>query len=217
MAALLSAALSTTSALISELRNRWRELTNEKNTTVVPDSDVDDYMDAGAEALNRRIGYHYTTDTITLTAGTQEYSLFSDCQEVVWVEWLNGRRLEKRDMEDWQRKGEDWRGEEQGAPLEWAQYANKIILKPTPSADAVASGSTITVRYVSKPASFTTSGFAQLSTAYHNVALYYAVAEWFAAYLNAATASAQYEMFTKKFDTEATAAGDAEKRKEIAR
>jgi hypothetical protein len=191
------------SSSLTSIRSRWRELTNERSSTVVPDATVDQWLQVGAESTNRRLGYHFTTDStsIVFQSGVQEYSLPSGTGEIVFVE-LNGKLLSKRDMDAWQRDGEDWRNEETGTPSEWCHYGNTIIFRPAPDANAVAVSPSPIVRYVSRPASVTTSGFAQLSPSNYEIPTLFAAAQWFVCYPDAATsfekAKALFDLFEKE-------------------
>jgi parallel beta helix pectate lyase-like protein len=158
-------------------RELWRELTNERDEDVVPDAVVDLYLQRGAEALNDIIRYHRTDGTITLVAGTQEYAAPSDFIECEYVTWQN-KDLEKGDIERWREKGIDWRNEPAGPPVEWAVYAQRLVLRPTPNAAAVGAAATIGLRYVSTPVDVSTFGFAQLPNHYHRLAVYYGAALW---------------------------------------
>lgn len=174
-----SAAASTSLGWAREL---WRELTNERDEEVAPDAVVDLYLQRGAEGLNDLIRYHQTTEAaFTLVAGTQEYDLPAAFIEAEWVSW-NNKDLEKGDIERWRQRLDEWRVEPQGPPQFWAIDGNKLVVRPTPNASAVATASTLTMRYVSTPADVSTSGFAQLPSHYHRLIVYYAAALWAEAY-----------------------------------
>ena len=182
----------------------WRELTNERNTTSVPDTTVDFYFHAGLETLNRRNKYHYADNTagITLVNGTQEYSLPTDFVEMVWVEHA-GRELKKSSVEHWRSKDRDaWRREDGSEPAEYALYANKIVFRPKPNAAAVATGANPTFRYINTPPDFNTSAFDLLLTQDHRIAVYYAVAEWSFTYPDSAAAFKRGEYYQGRFDQE---------------
>ena len=97
----------------------WRELANEPDAIQIPDSVPTVYIDAGCEALNRRIRYYWKTDStsIVLLNGVQEYSLPADLIELRWVEW-NGKPLTKGSIDEWRKRGDDWRNEPVGEPRE---------------------------------------------------------------------------------------------------
>jgi hypothetical protein len=97
--------------------------------------------------------------------------------EVVFVE-LGGKLLQKRDLEDWQRKGEDWRNEENGVPFEWAHYGNQIVFRPAPSGACVAAHPNPTIRYISRPVDFTLNGMAQLSEEHRDIPVLLAAGEY---------------------------------------
>ncbi len=138
------------------MRSLWRELANEPftpgdPTSAVPDARVDIYLTWAAQELNRRVHYHVSDATIVLIAGQQEYSLPTDFVEAQWIQYGNFRKLERSDIERWMSRGEDWRHEQPNEPTAWAVYANKIVLRPPPSASAVADNPNLTLRYVSTP------------------------------------------------------------------
>jgi hypothetical protein len=205
------------SGSIATLRSRWRELTNESSTTAVSDATIDTYIQAGMEALNRRIGYHFTTDSssVTFVDGTQEYSLPSDCVTIVWVE-LGGVLLAKRDMDDWQRRGEDWRNEETGTPTEWAFYSNKLIMRPAPSGACVAATPNPTIRYVSRPGSFTANGMLQLDVNSRDLPVYFGAAEYLAT-PSSAMDLGYAKVLYERFEAEAQLAAASYKERMVAR
>lgn len=191
---------------IAEARTQFRELTNERDTTVLADSVVDGYIQQGLEALNRRIRYHYTTTTnsITLVAGTQEYDLPSELVELKWVEW-NGSDILKSSIEEWRRKSIKWRQEEKGVLEEWSQYANKIVFRPTPTAAVVSAASGVTLRFVSRPAGFTASGMAQLNYQEWDLPIYRAVYLFSICYPDSAMAAGRAQELNNIFEKEAEA------------
>lgn len=200
------------------MRNLWREYNNERSTAVVPDATVDIYLDGGLQELNRRLHYHYTTDTtsIALVAGQQEYSLPGDFIEMAWMQFGAFRVLEKGDTEQWRRRGDDWRNEPQGEPRYWAIYGNKLILRPAPSAEAVAANATLTFRYVSAPPSVTTNGAEQLSSQAWRPAVYWGTYQWCNAYPDSAVAQQRGAAFLQMFVDAVTAMADEYSRRAIA-
>ncbi len=163
----------------ADCRTYVRELLTEKNTTVVSNTILDLFIDSGLHATNRRLAYHHTDDatTITLVAGTQEYSLPTDFIDMVWVEW-NATKLKKSSVKEWETNAVDWRNTTAAPPTEWAVYGNKLIFYPKPSAGAVASDSTPTFRYVSTATMDASAGPLQLATQDHRLPLYYAACEF---------------------------------------
>lgn len=187
---------------LSTMRSLWREYTNENNSTVVPDATVDIYLQSGLEELNRRIQYHWETQTITLVAGTQEYSDLTDVVLVEWVEW-NGRALTKADANQWRKSDPHesmWRSETAGEPREWAHEGQRLLLRPTPSAEALVTASTMTVRAITQPPSITTYGPEQLSLQDDRVPVYWGVYEWCAAHPDTELAVHRCQQFMKLFD-----------------
>lgn len=158
-------------------RLAFRALVNESDTTALPDSvsgstyqAVDYYIQCGLEELNRLIGYHVADDTSeTVAVGTQEYDLSTDCQAVLWVE-LSGIPLARTSEEELRNKQVRWRVLDAGKPNEYFVYGRKLVLVPSPNA----AYGTITIRHVSSPAAFSSSGFAKLADGDHNVPLLYA-------------------------------------------
>jgi hypothetical protein len=188
---------------LSGMRSLWRELTGEKYTSVVPDTVVDRYLQRGLNELNRRVRYHYTDSStaITLLAGTQEYALPTDCMELIHVYW-NGQELKKSDVEQWRRQYVQWRLET-GEPREWAMYGDKLVLYPTPTAEAVAAEDNPVLRYVATPGEIATYGPAQLRTGDTDLAVYHGVALWSASYPDSALAQQRLATYEKLFDQEA--------------
>jgi hypothetical protein len=163
-----------TNAVTTTVRSRWRELTNERDSEVVPDLEVDDWVQSGADALNRRIDYHYTTDSnsVVLIEGTGEYELPEDCCDILWITH-NGTFLQKRDMDDWQRHGEDWEHEENGTPREWCHFSNRLILRPPPDAASIAAAASPIFLFVSRPAAVGLNGLPQLAPQHHELPIVY--------------------------------------------
>ena len=201
---------------LSSMRSLWRELTGEHDTDVVPDAIVDVYVQRGLEALNRRTEYHVEDLSITLTATTQEYALDGSVLRIIWVEH-NGVELTKRDVEDWRRSGEPWRLEPQGTPSEWAHYAQKIVLRPTPNAAAVADDSTLLVRAVTNPRALATYGFEQLADQEMPLAVYEGAALWSACYPDSALATVRRDFLHQSFETEAQSVAADAGAKEVSR
>ena len=194
-------------AVVADARSLWREYTGEKDITVVPDSIVDIYIQAGIDELNRRIEYHLTDDSssIVLVSGTQEYALPTDAVKIVWVQW-NGKDLQKRSIDDWRNRELDWRNEV-GQPQEWAMYANKLVLRPIPIAAAVAAAASPVIRYISRPGAVATVGFAQLNTQDHRVPVYWGVYQWSVAYPDSALAQQRATQFLGAFTSAAQEIG----------
>lgn len=165
----------------AEARTLWRELTNETDTTAVPNGSVDLYLQAGQEALNLECHYFRkeTTSGITLVAGTQEYDLPADCLEVRQVR--HGERILKRiGLEELRQRSQDPARIPSGHPEEYYRYGAKIGFVPVPDGAAVAADGTPDVRYVANPTEFSTTAFDQLPAPFHRAVVYYACAEWFA-------------------------------------
>ena len=177
-------------------------MTNERSTTVVADATVDIYLQESVETLNRRIRYHYTDSSvsITLVAGTQEYAVPTDLMELKFLEW-NGQELIKSSVEEFRRKGIKWRQESQGLPEEWYIYANKVGFRPNPSAAAVAISATPTIRYISRPAAVS-GGFAQLDINDWGIIVYRAVALWSWAHPDSAVANQRAQYYNDLFEKE---------------
>jgi hypothetical protein len=188
---------------LAGLISLWREFTGEHDTAVPDDTVVALWIDRGLEALNRRLRYHWTTDStsIVLVAGTQEYSLPVDYVEVRWVEW-NGRRLAKGDVQEWQSRGDNWRQETTGEPLEYAQYGDKIIFRPVPSAEAVVIAASPVFRYCSKPPAVATSGPEQLSSQNWPVVVAFGAALYCGSYPDSAAFAARRDSLMKYFEDE---------------
>jgi len=182
----------------------WRLLTGESNTSVYADTDVDTFMQAGMEALNRRIEYRVLDATVTLVAGTREYDLPTDFYRPVWVEWAGnpGEFLAKTDLDELRDKRINWRNEPPGAPEDYFIYGDQIVVRKTPSGDAVTKSNVLTVRYVAAPADFNASGPDGLLSNDHRLPVYYAVVEYASAHPDSALAKHRIEMFTARFETE---------------
>jgi hypothetical protein len=184
---------------LTAMRSLWRELTGERFATL-PDSIVDVYLDFGLQALNREARYHISDATITLVAGTQEYSLPSDFVTAKWLQSGAFRKLERGDVERWMGRDEDWRHEPLGDIKSWALYSNKLIVRPAPSAAAVASTPTLTLRYVSTPPSITTNGPEQLGSEELRLVVMYGAMLYGACYPDSAATQIRINELRKEWE-----------------
>lgn len=196
----LASAPATT--LLTDMRTLWRELTGEKDTEVVPNTTVDVYIQRGLEALNRVAKFYIKTDTssVVLVNGTQEYTLPADVVEIMWVRW-NSADLKHEDIELWRQYEDEW-SVEKSAPTTWAHEGNRIIFRPIPNAEAVATAASPRFRYVANPPSVTTSSFDQLGQQDAPVAVYWGVYLWSQCYPDSAVASARAKMMQDIFEAE---------------
>lgn len=180
-------AASTTE--LAEMRSLWRLLTNELDTDVVPNTEVDIWIHQGLQALNEATSYYVLTSAslVTLVAETQEYTLDSTVLNVEFVEW-NGKEIPKTSVDKVRAKERDWRNQASGFPEQYAHEADKLILIPKPSAAAVAASALPTIRYVARPPSPTTDGFPQLNRQAQRISVYLAASLWSICYPDSAVA-----------------------------
>ena len=183
----------------TEMRDLFRELTGEKYAATVSDAVVDQYLQRGLEWYNQVTEYKFTTGAagVTLVAGQQEYVLASDVVRVHWVEW-NGHELIRGDIEEWRRRGEDWRSEEAGTPEQWAVYGQRIVFRPAPNAAAVAVQATPVIRYISDPPSITTNGPEDVPAQDRRLPVYYGAHLWSIAYPDSALATQRSSELLKR-------------------
>ena len=191
---------------IAGARTYFRERTNERSTTVLPDATIDEYLQIGIEALNRRTRYFYADSSalVTFVAETQEYALSLDVIEVKFVTW-RGSELAKSSIEEFRRKNNRWQQETSGSPEFWAHYADKLVFLPKPNAEAVAASATPTIRFISRPADVSVAGFTQLPYQEWPIAIAYAIAEWSATYPDSAVASGRSAYYREIFKEESEA------------
>lgn len=184
------------------MRSLWRELTNERDTARPTDSVVDIYLDWGIQEINRRVHYHYVTDatSVTLIAGQQEYVLPVDTIEVVWVQYSGQRLLDKGDVEQWRRLNEDWRNEPLGEPQFWAHYGANMVIRPAPSAEAVATAANLTLRRKNTPPSVTTNGAEQLPTEAWRLVVMYGAFLWSSCYPDSVVATQRAQTLKAEFE-----------------
>ncbi len=163
----------------AEGRAMWRRLVTEPNTTVVADTEVDTWIDGGQEALNDLIDYHITDDSssITFVSGTQDYTLPTDCAQVLWVEW-NGAFMKEADEEHFRRNYTEWRQTAAGSPTDYFVTGRTISFWPKPNVTTPKP----TIRYVSTPVAYATTAFAQLCTQHHRIPIYHGAAAWLIAH-----------------------------------
>lgn len=181
----------------AEGRTLLRNLITEHDTAIVSDDDLDLYLDRGQEATNALIRYHQTDDTsISTASGTQEYTVPTDVLDIVWVEW-NATMLKRTDQADLRRRGIDFRDVAAAAPEEYYLHGRKIGLYPKPNAIQ-----TLRIRYVSTPAAYTDSAFAQLATQDHRLVVLYAAHLWLTAH-GLDSNFGRAERFRQQFEREA--------------
>lgn len=149
----------------------WRELTNQQNTTVIPDSRVRLYITQGLYWLNRRIRYYVRDEAspITPSAGTGQYTLPADYEEMVYV-YFGAQELKKTDLQEAEIASTSWRSKT-GTPAHWLVLGNVVHLIPAPNAAAAVQ--TLTLRYVATPPDLAANGAAGLSTQSAVVPVYY--------------------------------------------
>jgi hypothetical protein len=186
------------------MRTFWRTLVNEFDTVVVSDTLIDTYIQRALEALNRRVQYHVSDNTVTIVAGTQEYALPSDVVKVLWAEW-NGTFLNESDQDQWRSVGVSWRSAAAANPTDFTIYARKIVFYPKPSSAAVITSPTVNIRYVSAPGDFTANGPEQLSDQDHALVVEYAAMLWSAARADGPVSSARVQSLNGIFEGEAKA------------
>lgn len=180
-------AASTTE--LDEMRSLWRLLTNELDTDVVPNTEVDIWIHQGLQALNEATSYYVLTSSslVTLVAEQQEYTLDSTVLNVEWMEW-NGKEISKTSVDKVRAKERDWRNVAAGFPEQYAHEADKLIFIPRPSAAAVAASALPTLRYVARPPSPTTDGFPQLNRQAQRIGVFHGAALYSICYPDSAAA-----------------------------
>lgn len=195
---------------VPEGRTLWRELANEKNTSIVPDATVDRYLQIALEAMNRRTGFTVKEDstTVTFLVNSSEYPLPTDFCRMAWVYW-NGRFLKKSSIEEWQRGPDpvNWRDERSGEPEEYALLGMLLVVRPRPSAAAVAAALHPTLKYVAGPGVYAAAGFGALADGNQRAVVQYAAAVWRAAHPDTDMAPASAELLLQLFEQDAQLVG----------
>lgn len=165
----------------------FRTLTNEANTTVLPDEaasaggqGVYTYLQRGLEEFSRQVGGYYINDgTVDLQPGDDilgEVALPTDFTDVLWVRH-NGRYLKRSTQEEWLSSKVRWTDiSVDGTPTEYAISGAKIIFNPFPDQEAVTADDTPDVRYIAAPPAFSSSAFDQIAEQDHALPVYYAAA-----------------------------------------
>jgi hypothetical protein len=197
---------TVTATTQSRMRSLWRLLTNEDDTTVVTDATVDELLWRGCQAFNRITKYYtkLSSSAVTLVAGTQEYSLPTDFNEMLYV-YLGGKELKKADLARLQTDGDYWRSKT-GEPEEFAIIGDKIIFLPIPDAKAVAADPAPVLRYVANPPDFATNGPTLLFDQDQPIPVYWAVVLWSAAHPDSALAVHRLTHHSELFKAEAAKA-----------
>lgn len=160
----------------------FRTLTNEQNTTVLPDSPstggqgVDTYLQRGLEEFSRQVGgYFVKTGTVTITDVAQEFDLPTDFVDVLWVRH-NSLYLKRTTEAELLTNKVNWTTTAAATPTEYAVVGEQLLFYPKPSAAAVSADSTPDVRYLATPPAYTSSAFDQVHEQDHPLPVYYAAA-----------------------------------------
>ena len=187
-----------------EMRSAWREFTGEHDLAIPADDVIDFYFSQALQSFNRRVGYRYTDSPtgVTIVAATQEYTLPTDCQEVWFVEW-NSLPVPKGEIRDWRNRPgtTNWRNQN-GFPEEYALYGRQIVLRPIPTDLAVATDSTLTIRYLSAAGAFAAAELALIGSQDHMILVHYAVALWSGYHPDSPVAALRQQTGMKVFDEE---------------
>jgi hypothetical protein len=187
-------------AEVTEARTRFRLYTGETDTAVLPDSEVDAYLQDGIEATSAALEHYVVEDaaTLTLTPGINFVTLPDDFVSLIYA-YHNGRELTKGDLDQWRIHLDTWLTEP-GSPSEYALVGDRLILRKVPNAAAVAAAPALTVKYVAGPPSVTTSSFPGLLKQDRRLPVYWAVVAFSAAHPADALAPYRAEQFKKLFE-----------------
>lgn len=118
-----------------------------------------------------------TDQAIALAASQRDYPLPLDCSEMILVQW-NETRLRASSTNEWDRNGTQWRTSEAATPSEYAIQGRRLWLNPPPSADAITTDGTLTLRYIACPGEMGVSGPVQLPPLAHDLLCYEAAYRW---------------------------------------
>jgi hypothetical protein len=166
-----------------QLLTELRELVGNPSYSEVSDRRLRTYLVKGVEWLAEELKYSVTTDaaTVTLVAGTQEYTLPNDLSSLIWVEW-NTQKLDPASTYQWTRDGLDWR-DTSGNPAQVAVEGRKLVFYPKPDATAVSATPVIALRYIASAPALSSSGTGTpgLSDADQTLVQFYAAALYCAA------------------------------------
>lgn len=159
-----------------------RELVGAPALNLVPDRTLQKYAIAGLEWMADQFRIYLKTGTVALVASTREYTLPVDFLQLVSLTW-HYNYLTPGSVAGWARDQESWENTTAAATLsEYALLGRSLILKPPPSAAAVATASTLSLRYLSSQQGLTTSGAAGLSEADQRIGVYHAAREYCASH-----------------------------------
>lgn len=163
----------------AEGANLFRTISNEQNTTVLPDEagsvggqGVYTYLQRGLEEFSRQVGGYVITDG-TVTVGTSGIiALPTDFVDVIAV-WItsSSAMLGRTSQEDLLSGGKNWLTQTSATPEQYAVKGTDLLIykKPTGSVG-------LTVRYVATPGAYTSAAFTGILEQDHPLPVYYAAA-----------------------------------------
>lgn len=147
---------------------RW--IVNETDTTNPSDATLTVLLQDGAERLNDICNYHNSDASGSLSAGTAEISLPSDCVRPLRVR-VGTQIIEKTSEDREEGRGRNIAGLQANVPMSYYLVGTTIGFTPTPVGTPA-----YVIRYISTPA----TSIAQLPSQLHKIPCYWAAATWFA-------------------------------------
>lgn len=154
---------------LDKLVGSTRRLIGSPSNNTVPEREIIEFLIPSIQWLAGHLKFDISTDTnISLVADQREYQLVPGLLYFVFVE-INGLLLDPTSVWDLNSSssnslpnfggsGQTWRTIPSGIPTRYACQGRSLILWPPATADFVAATPTMTWRYISSGAYFTTEG-----------------------------------------------------------
>lgn len=146
-----------------ELYSEFRQLIGNPSVDAVAKRQLQSPLQFALDWLASKLKYNIKTDSkfCTLVAEQQEYLLPGDCAWIDWLEW-NDIKLTPMSTDLWDTDKTKWRSEDSGLPREFAVQGRNLILRPNPSATAVSTSNSLTLRYIAAADRMERGEFGQL-------------------------------------------------------
>lgn len=174
----------------AQLRRQLRLRIGNPTKDEVSDDQLDGFLQAALEALNRRAEVAWADITsITTESGTQEYALPANVVRVEWVEY-GTTMLGESSQEELRARYSDFRNATAGTPTTYVIYDRKILLYPKPNG-----AQTLRIRAVVTPADIPDGGPTELATQDHRTLVLWAAAEYHASVGDPARAPVFFNLF----------------------
>lgn len=163
-----------------DLYGNFREVIGSPDPNRITNQRLSTYLVTALEQFAAEMNYLIKEDSdfFLLAADQAEYPLPDEVLSIMWVSW-NDLLLDPASTELWDRDGTTWRGATSGdIPQEYAIEGRRLILNPPPTATAITTDPSLTVRYVACQTSIDAAGLPFLSDLDQWLIIYQAAILW---------------------------------------